>query len=169
MSNRSLLRFCLVLLACFVGLIACRPATPATGPAINVYAAADLGQTTRIDVLQREDGQDSTPANTKQLVSITDRQAIQALVGALDEELQLVQRASCPGFYTLVFHLADGSQVEFDYACQMMSPAFLRGGQSFWQWQEAVAPDSFNQLLSNYLGEAAERRTPFTTQTLRLP
>jgi hypothetical protein len=60
-----------------------------------------------------------------------------------------------------VFHLADGRQVEFDYACQMMSPAFLRGGQLFWQWQEVAAPDSFNQLLGVYLDGAVERQVPF--------
>lgn len=56
---------------------------------------------------------------------------------------------------------ADGSQHEFGYACEMVSPSFLRGGQAFWLGQDVIAPDIFNHLITVNLKQAGSLETPF--------
>lgn len=132
------------------------------GGSLNLVTVADLRQTTQIDVLRREDGDDSTSANFEELVTISDEEMIHSLLEALDTDLQLSPSASCPAYFTLVFHQADGSQHEFGYACEMASPSFLRGGQVYWQGQDVIAPDAFNQVLGAYLGEAGSLESPLS-------
>ena len=131
------------------------------GKSINLTALAGLDQTTRIDVLRREDGDDSTAVHFEELSIITDDETIHALVEALDGDLDLEPRVRCPALYTLVFHLRDGRQHEFGYACEMASPSFLRGGQLYWQGKEAIAPDAFNRVLSDILNEYSNLEIPF--------
>ena len=131
------------------------------GASINLAALADLDQTTSIDVLRREDGDDCTSANCVDLFTITDTETINSLVQALDRDLYLRPRDQCPALYLLVFHLTDGRQHEIGYACEMASPSFLRGGQVFWQGQDVIAPDSFNRVISAYLTEDGNLETSF--------
>jgi hypothetical protein len=128
---------------------------------INLVSLADLDQTIRIEVLRREDGDDSTSANYEELVTFTKVETILSLVEALDSDLELNPRADCPALYTLVFHLTDGRQHEFGYACEMASPSFLRGGQGFWQGQDVIAPDSFNRVISVFLNEDGSQEPLF--------
>jgi len=131
------------------------------GGSINLVTVADLRQTTQIDVLRREDGNDSTSVNFEELFTISDGETINSLVDALDKDLELSPPASCPALYTLIFHLADGRQHEFGYACEMVSPSFLRGGQAFWLGQDVIAPDIFNHLITAKPEESASLETPF--------
>jgi hypothetical protein len=167
----------LYLLLCLAAIVACQVETssdvdetqisnPVTiaqqvGINVNLVSLVDLDQTVQIDVLQREDGDDSTSLYYEELFTITYDETIHSLVDALDKDLELSPRASCPALYTLVFHLADGRQYEFGYACEMASPSFLRGGQVFWQGLDVIAPDIFNHLLSVNLNEAGSLETPF--------
>ena len=128
---------------------------------LNLVALADLGQTTRIDVLRREDGNDSTSAYFEELFTITEMETIHTIVEALDRDLDLKPRAQCPALYTLVFHLTDGRQQEFGYACEMASPSFLRGGQVFWQGLDVITPDIINRVFSEKLNEVGGLETPF--------
>ena len=121
---------------------------------INLTALAGLDQTTRIDVLRREDRGDSTAVHFEQLFVITDDATIHTLVEALDGNLTLIRHAQCPARYTLVFHFRDGRQREFDYACQMASPSYLRGGQMYWQGKDVIAPDAFNRVIGKKLNES---------------
>jgi len=141
----------------------CGPDSPRqrVGGSINLVAVADLRQTTQIDVLRREDGNDRTPANFEELFAISDDATIYSLVDALDEDLELNLRADCPALYTLVFHLTDGRQHEFGYACEMVSPSFLRGGQAFWLGQDVMAPDAFNRLITVKMNEFGYLEIPF--------
>jgi hypothetical protein len=61
----------------------------------------------------------------------------------------------------LVFHLADGRRHEFDYACELASPSFLRGGQEYWHGLDVIAPDSFNLSVSGYIKDATIRDISF--------
>ena len=133
----------------------CGPDSPRRQVAgiINLVAVADLRQTTQIDVLRREEGNDSTPVYFEELFVIADTETIHTIVESLDRDLNLSLRARCQALYTLVFHLNDGSQSEFGYACEMASPSFLRGGQVFWQGQDVLAPDTFNRVFSVKLSE----------------
>ena len=128
---------------------------------INLVSLANLDQTTRIDVLRREDGDDCTSANCVDLFSITDEEAIHSLVEALDRDLYLRSRDQCPALYTLVFHLTDGRQHEIGYACEMTSPSFLRGGQIYWKGRDVIAPDSFNRVISAYLTDGGNLEASF--------
>jgi hypothetical protein len=131
------------------------------GPGLNLVALADLDQTTRVSVMRQEEGDDCTSACLEELFTITDVETVHTLVEALDGNFLLRPRARCPASYTLVFHLADGRQVEFGYACEMASPSFLRGGQGFWLGQDVIAPDIFNRLIASNLNEVNDLEIPF--------
>ncbi len=131
------------------------------GPGLNLVTLADLDQTARIDVLRQEKGDDCTSACLEELFTITDVETVHTLVEALDGDLHLRPRAHCPASYMLVFHLATGRLVEFDYACEMASPSFLRGGQGFWLGQDVIAPDTFNRLIASNLNEVNNLEIPF--------
>ena len=175
--NNKLLLIGLLILSGLLFLIACQDETSSeagdtqtvnlvvttrqVSENINLVTLADLDQTFQIDVLRREDGNNSTSAYFEKLFTITDTETIQAVVAALDRDLNLRPGAACPALYTLLFHLADGRQHEFGYACEMASPSFLRGGQLFWQGQDVLAPDALNRLFSEKLYEAGTMETPF--------
>ena len=169
MNNRRVV-LGLMLLLTLVFLVACQAETSSNGgdtqtpklvivtrqvgTSLNLVALADLDQTVRIEVLRRENGSDSTSAYFEELFTITDAETIRTMVAALDRDLNLRPPAQCPALYTLVFHLTDGQQLELGYACDMVSPSFLRGGQLFWQGQDVIAPDTFNRVLNVSLNEA---------------
>jgi hypothetical protein len=164
MSNRVLLLE-LTLMLCLVIIPACKAETSSNESAdqidvptsINLVAAADLGQTTQIDLIRREDQNETSTSRLELLFVFTDEDTIHSLVSSLDTDLDLSLRAGCPSHYLLVFHLADGRWYEFDYACELASPSYLRGGQEFWHGLDIIVPDSFNRLISGYIIEAATR------------
>ena len=121
---------------------------------INLATKAELVQTIQIDMLRREGRDESTPVYFEELFAITDDETIHTIVEALDKDLDLKPRSRCPALYTLVFHLRNGQQHEFGYACEMASPSFMRGGQSYWQGKDVIAPDAFNRAVSERLNEA---------------
>jgi hypothetical protein len=166
---------CIVLVA-ILFLVACQATTapdevatplpaqveplPLTRASINVVELADLEQTKQISVLRRPAGCDNSSVACEERLVISDQEFIQVLIDALDAELYLQPRTQWPVAYTLVFHLGDGRQCEFDFVCEMCTPSFLHGGQSFWQGQDVVTPDSFNQLIGEQLEGATEWETP---------
>lgn len=162
MRNWSLLLE-LSLVLCLVIIPACKAETSSDESAaqidipasINLVSLANLRETTQIDLVRREDRNETTSARLELLFVFTDEQTIYSLVNSLDNDLELNPPASCPSNYSLVFHLADGRRHEFDYACEMASPSFLRGGQEFWHSLDVIVPDSFNRLISGYIIEAA--------------
>lgn len=116
-------------------------ATAVPSDTINIVQAADLHKTVGIEVCKL-DCASYTPHYT-----IGSPKLIAALVETLDSDLPLRPHVPCPAVYQLRFVLEDGQYYDFGYTCQMMSPAFLRGGQEFWMGQDAVAPDLFNGLM----------------------
>ena len=164
MSNRSLLIGLILMLglviipACQAKISSDESAAQIDIPAsINLVSLTDLRQTTQIDLVRREDRNETTSARLELLFVFTDEQTIYSLVNSLDNDLELNPQANCPSNYMLVFHLADGRRHEFDYACELASPSFLRGGQEFWRGSDVTVPDSFNRLISEYIIEAAIR------------
>ena len=108
---------------------------------INLVTLADLHTTVGIEICHL-DCASYTPFYT-----IGNPELIAALVDALDTDIQLRPHARCPATLQLRFVLANGQHYDFGYACQMMTPTFLRGNQDFWHGQDAVAPDAFNELM----------------------
>ena len=108
---------------------------------INLVDLADLRSTTRIEICEL-DWACYTP-----LLTINDTETITALVDALDTDLPLVTHAQCPAVYQIRFVLADDESHTFGYTCEMKTPVFLRGSQDFWNGQDGIAPDAFNEIL----------------------
>lgn len=108
---------------------------------INIVQLANLRKTVGIEVCWLD------CASYVPRYTIGNRQLIAALVEALDTDMKLRPHAPCPASYQLRFILEDGQHYDFGYACQMMTPSFLRGSQEFWRGQDGIAPDAFNALL----------------------
>jgi len=164
MNNRSLLLDVVLMLslvivtACQVEVSSNEGATQADPPtSINLVSLANLRETTQIDLVRREDRNETTSARLELLFVFTDEQAIESLVNSLDKDLALIPHASSSSNHTLVFHLADGRTNEFDYASEMASSSYLRTGQKFGLGQDVIVPDSFNRLMSIHIAEAAIR------------
>lgn len=117
------------------------PSVSSVPPTINLVTLTNLRTTVGIEICHL-DYACYTP-----LYSIGNPELIAALVDALDTDIQLRPRARCPATYQLRFVLANGQHFDFGYACQMMTPTFLRGNQEFWHGQDIVAPDVFNELM----------------------
>ena len=113
---------------------------------INLVEVAGLRRTVGIEVCSL-DCASYTPFYT-----IANPEFVAALIDALDTEMPLRPHARCPAIYQLRFILANGQHYDFEYACQMMTPTYLRGGQDFWNGQDAVAPDAFNKLIMPLIG-----------------
>ena len=108
---------------------------------INIVELADLHNTVGIEIC-RLDCASYTP-----LFTLGNPEQIANLIDALDTDMPLKPQARCPATYQLRFIQSDGQHYDFGYTCQMMTPTFLRGNQAFWQGQDAVAPDAFNELM----------------------
>jgi hypothetical protein len=116
---------------------------------INIVKMAGLTKTVGIEVC-RLDCASYTPFFT-----IGNDKLIADLVRALDTEVLLRPHARCPATYQLRFILADGQHYDFGYACQMVTPTYLRGNQEFWLGQDAIAPDAFNELMLPLIAQAS--------------
>lgn len=108
---------------------------------INIVTLADLHSTIGIEVC----GLDC--ASYTPLFTIGNQELIASLISALDTDMSLRPHVRCPAVYQLRFILADGQHRDFGYTCQMMTPTYLRGNQDFWMGQDAIAPDTFNELM----------------------
>ncbi len=115
---------------------------------INVVEQAGLTAAVEIEVLEWDL---DSPSSYSHRLTITDSQVVARMVAALDTDLQLGPRARCPAWYTLRFHLADGTVQELGYACDPQNPTFLRGGQDFWQGQDVEPPGRFNEVVQEQL------------------
>jgi len=117
---------------------------------INIVNVANLRSTTQIEICDL-DWVCYTP-----LLTINDIKIITTLVDALDTDLPLVPHAQCPAAYQIRFVLADGEHHTFGYTCEMKTPVFLRGSQDFWQGQDGIAPDAFNEILLSLITPVSE-------------
>lgn len=109
--------------------------------AINLVTQTGLRNTKRIEICFLD------CAAYSPLLTIDDVELIAQLVDTLDSDLILRPHARCPATYHLRFVLASGQHHDFGYACEMMSPTFLRGNDEFWRGRDALAPDAFNQMM----------------------
>ena len=141
----------------------CGPATPVDGPAqdgsVNLVEQARLDQTITIEITVLTDGASGesgveAPGYVSQL-TITEPGLVEQLVSVLDVSLELGPKARCPNGYELHFHLKDGTVQTFGYACGPGGPAFLRGGQDFWEGRQVTPLDEFNTLLQEQLASAS--------------
>ena len=120
-TNRLITQSLLVLIA-YV-LSACVPIVPGEGKpqidlpsgSVNVAQAANLTQTTEIDI-----GVFDTTAATPypSAATVSDPAVIAEIVGLLDQEVPVGPAATCMEAYRLRFRLADGVVQEFDYFCE---------------------------------------------------
>ncbi len=115
--------------------------SPADADTINLVKVAGLQNTVGIEVCSLD------CASYTPLYTIANPEFVAALIDALDTDMSLRPHARCPAIYQLRFIQADGQHYDFEYACQMMTPTYLRGNQDFWMGQDAIAPDAFNNLI----------------------
>jgi serpin B len=163
--KRTLSFWTLLLFLTAILITSCRPATPINEPAqdgsVSFVEQAGLDQTVAIEiaVLTTETAGESgaeAPGYVS-LLTITDHGLVKQIVSALDVALELGPRARCPNGYELRFHLEDGAVQTFGYACGPGGPAFLRGGQGFWQGQQVTPPDEFNTIVQEQLASVSGR------------
>jgi putative hemolysin len=130
--------------------------TPAPEVWVNPAKLAGLDGTVEIEILEL-----NTAAATGYVhrLTVSDASVIARVVSALDVDLKLGPRVRCPAAYKLRFRLADGVVQEFGLGCDAENPAFVRGGQDFWQGQDAEPPAQFVALIQEQLA-AAPDETP---------
>ncbi|MFN2270421.1 MAG: DUF333 domain-containing protein [Anaerolineae bacterium] len=125
--------------------------TPVPEVWVNPAELAGLDGTVEIEILEL-----NTEAATGYVhrLTISDPSVIARTVSALDVDLKLGPRVRCPAAYTLRFRLADGVVQELGLGCDAENPAFVRGGQDFWQGQDAEPPAQFVALVQEQLAAA---------------
>jgi hypothetical protein len=121
---------------------------PAPTESINVADAAGLNGTTEVQIFEQAE----TAIDMEiYLGAITEPDVLESLVVALDVDRPMIAQQECARRYRLVFQLADGSELELSYACQLASPSYLGGSQTFWHERAVIAPDRFNELMAEQL------------------
>jgi hypothetical protein len=134
----------LVLLSLLVGCAA--GARPGAGPAepINLAQAANLTTTTQIAVHRFDEAR-----GTYVLVrTIDDPAVVTAFIRELDQPLPLQPALFCTAQYELIFQLADGNALTFNYGCVGEEESFLQGGDTPLQDQAIVPPAAFQALVA---------------------
>jgi putative hemolysin len=127
--------------------------TPVPEVWVNPAELAGLGDTVEIEILEL-----NTEAATGYVhrLTISDPDVVDWIVSALDVDLNLGPRVRCPAWYTLRFRLSDGEVQELGLGCNAENPTFVRGGQDFWQGQDAEPPLQLSMLIQERLAAAAE-------------
>jgi putative hemolysin len=122
--------------------------TPVPEVWINPTDLAGLDGTVEIEVLEL-----NAEAATGYVhrLTISDADVIAGIVFALDVDLKLGPRVRCPAWYTLRFRLSNGAVQELGLGCDAENPTFVRGGQDFWQGQDAEPPAQFVALIQEQL------------------
>lgn len=121
---------------------------PTAQESINIAAEAGLAGTTEILIFERTEAAMALEVYDG---AIKDSDVIASLVAALEVNMPLIDRQECTEHYRLVFRLSNGSDVDFGYACQLATPSYIGGEQTFWQDRVVIAPDRFNELMAEQL------------------
>jgi hypothetical protein len=119
-----------------------------TGGRINPVEQAGLDDTIKIEILEFARWATGSQPYVERL-TLTDAQVLEAMVEALDTDLEKGLKVECIPEYRLRFHLEDGTVQEFGYSCGQVS--FLRGKQDFWQQEDYRPPQSFHDLFQDQL------------------
>jgi hypothetical protein len=120
----------------------------ATKDGLNPVEQAGLKDTIVIEVLELARWAPGNQPYVERL-TLTEAQVLESMVEALDTDLAKGLKVECIPEYTLRFHLEDGTVQEFGYSCGQAS--FLRGKQDFWQQEDYVPPQPFDDLLQEQL------------------
>lgn len=119
-----------------------------TGGRANLVEQAGLEDTVAIEVLEFSAwGTESEPYVHR--LTITDTEALEGLLEALDTPLEVGLKVQCIPDYELHFHLVDGTVQEFGYSCGGAS--FLRGNQEFLRGEDYDPPKEFDALFQEEL------------------
>ncbi len=146
----SQLRLGLLLLLWLVGctpLSAPPPSSADSAKTINLAQAANLATTTQIEIrtLDEKSG-DYQPTTT------IDSPVLNALITPLDQELPLQPALFCTAQYELIFQVADGKPLTFNYGCVAEEGSFLQGGDTPLQDQAIEPPAAFQEALAQQVG-----------------
>jgi hypothetical protein len=114
----------------------------------NPVVEAGLRDTVRVEVLELNTW-DPGPEPYVHRLDITDPEAINGLIDALDAGLTVALKLGCIPEYQLRFHLKDGAAQSFGYSCHGAS--FLRGEQDFWEGEDYSPPVQFEEALGELL------------------
>lgn len=114
--------------------------------AINVVELARLRSATEIE-MRRRDGTGEYVLKT----TVTEADAIRAIVDTLDVPVLPGPAASCRTVFQLVFVTPSGNQT-IGTICGGNS-RLIRGDQSFWGGQDANAPPEFSSIIGPYFSD----------------
>jgi hypothetical protein len=113
---------------------------------------AGLRDTVEIEVMELNTWEPGDEPYVHRL-TVTDAEAVDALVSALDASLRVALKVECIPEYELRFHLADGTVQGFGYSCH--GATFIRGEQDFWEEEDYHPPDQFDALVRQHLAATA--------------
>jgi hypothetical protein len=115
---------------------------------VNPVELSGLEKTVKIEVLEFARWATGSQPYVERLTLIDD-QVLESMVEVLDTDLEKGLKVECIPEYRLRFHLEDGTVQEFGYSCGQAS--FLRGKQDFWQQEDYLPPQGFDDLLQEQL------------------
>ena len=111
---------------------------------MNVAEAAGLRTATRVDLSRLN----FTTSVYEPIAVIDDPGIVEQFVSLLDSPIPLTESTDCTPIFRLAYRLSGGT-AEFDYICSEDSNV-IRGGQTFWQSLDGVAPRELSRLLGPY-------------------
>jgi len=148
---RTLVR-CSVVVA-LLAVAACtrspEPTATPTPTGVNIAELAGLTGATRIELYEL------TPDGPGYLLraTITSPDTVDRTVEALDAPAELTGRVRCPSQYHAHFVHPGGSRAIVGLACGDQ-PEFIRGGQEFWQNQDAALPEAVVAAVADAINGA---------------
>jgi len=134
-----------------VALLAVAACTTSPGPAatptptgVNIAELAGLHGAAHIELYEL------TPDGPGYLLraTITSSGTVDRIIEALDAPAELTGRARCPDQYHAHFVHPGGSRTILGLACGDQ-PEFIRGGQGFWQTQDAALPEAVKTAVAD--------------------
>jgi len=137
----------LVGLLLLLWLVGCTPVAlpaPADAATMNLAQVADLATTTQVEIRTLDEASDTyLPTST-----ISDPAVLAPLIEALNQPLLLQPALFCRAQYELVFQLADGKALTFNYGCVAETGSYLQGGETPLQDQAIEPPAAFQALIT---------------------
>lgn len=124
------------------------PSSADSAKTINLAQAANLATTMQVEIRMF----DEVSGDYQPTTTITDPTVIATLIAPLDQELLLQPALFCTAQYELIFQVADGQALTFNYGCVAEEGGFLQGGETPLQDQAIEPPAAFQEALTQQVG-----------------
>ncbi len=145
------LRLGLLLLLILAGCTATSVPMPSSSDptkSINLAQAANLDTTTQVEIRTLDEASGTYLPTT----TITDPTVISTLTAPLDQTLPLQPALFCTAQYEVIFQVADGKALTFNYDCGDEEGGFLQGGNTPLQDEAIEPPVAFQEAFSQQVG-----------------